>query len=385
MLRQPSGIGEVAADAGLERADSLLANQKPQLQGPKAASQRDAPVPEILDLRILPGLQVAGVGGHHLNQMSRVADEVRRAIKRRPHPFVGVEDQRVGSFDALPQPATLGKKHRRPGHRRIHVQPKAMPSGDLGDRLHRIHRDGRGGPHRGDDRRGQLADVEICGNGLLELLRHQRKLRVGLDQAQVGKPKPSQAHSLFHRAVGLLRCVDGHRRMGCLQALFHLSKPAGALAGTDQRDQGGRRGGVLKNSGEGLGKANHPSKPVHHDFFELGGRGTGLPAHRLRAQTGRHQIGQDRGQTGIGREIGEEARMAPVRHARQHHPPQVGQKRFHRLRFGRRLGGEQSADFAGLAIAHHPQLGQVASVLRDPIDQGVAEHSKFVRGHAPGI
>jgi hypothetical protein len=43
------------------------------------------------------------------------------------------------------------------------------------------------------------------------------------------------------------------------------------------------------------------------------------------------------------------------------------------------------AERARLAIAHHPRLGQGASIFRNPIDQSMAEHSKFVRGHARPI
>jgi hypothetical protein len=42
---------------------------------------------------------------------------------------------------------------------------------------------------------------------------------------------------------------------------------------------------------------------------------------------------------------------------------------------------QRLVDFARLAIAHRPQRMKAATILRDPIDQGMAEDSKFVRGH----
>ena len=72
------------------------------------------------------GLQVARVGGHHPDEMLRVADVVERAVERGAEPLVRVEHQRVGALDALPHPAALGQDHRRARHRRVDVQPEAV-------------------------------------------------------------------------------------------------------------------------------------------------------------------------------------------------------------------------------------------------------------------
>ena len=61
--------------------------------------------------------------------------------------------------------------------------------------------------------------------------------------------------------------------------------------------------------------------------LELGRRRRGLPQHALRGHRRDQIFGHDRDRRGIGREIGEEARMLPMRHARHDRLLEIGEDR----------------------------------------------------------
>ena len=95
LFSQPSRIGHVAAQALLQSADALFADDEPEFQRPEAAPERDAPVAQVLDLPVDRGLQEARVGRHHPHQMLGIAHVIDRAVERGAKPFVRVDHQRV--------------------------------------------------------------------------------------------------------------------------------------------------------------------------------------------------------------------------------------------------------------------------------------------------
>ena len=86
----------------------------------------------------------------------------QRAVHRREHPLVGVDDERVGALDARERPAELGAHHRAARVGGVDVQPRAGLRAQVGQRGHRIDRGGRGGADGGDhDRRvGEVEPVD---------------------------------------------------------------------------------------------------------------------------------------------------------------------------------------------------------------------------------
>ena len=177
-LRQPLRVCHVAAQARLQAADPLLADQEPELQRAEAASQREAPVAQVLHLLVGGGAQIARAGGHDANQVLGIAHVIQRAIEGHAEPLVRIEHQRIGAFDAVPHPAAFGQDHRatRPWRRRRAARGRiaraiARHRGD------RVERGGRRGPGRADDRARLASGSEIGADGLFQGIGAQRVVR----------------------------------------------------------------------------------------------------------------------------------------------------------------------------------------------------------------
>ena len=231
------------------------------------------------------------------------------------------------------------------------------------------------------ERAGPAAGGEVVAHGRLERIEAQGVVVVGLEKAQVVGAEAGEVRRLGHRAVRLVRGVHDERRLLGLQAAAVLAEAAGPLAGAEQGAQRGRAGGVLDDAGEGVAEAQHLPQPLHDHVLDLGGRRARLPAHALDAEAGRDEVGEHRREVAVGGEVGEEPGMVPVRDARQHDALEVG--RDGRQAFGpaRRLGRQLRGDLAGLHAAHHRVLGDVLAVVRDPVDQLVAEPAELVGFH----
>jgi len=234
LLGQPASVGDVAADALTDALDALVAEHEPQLEGAKAAAQRDAPVAQVADEAVLRGAQIARVGAHHAHEVVWVAHVVRAEVEAGAHPLVRVEDERVGAFDAVPHPAELGAHHRGSGEGGVDVQPQCVALGDLRQAAERVERRGR----RGADRRHEGARPaprgEVGGDRLLERVWAQGVLVVRLDQPQVLGAEPRQQGALLHGRVRLVRRVHDERRIFRLEAAPVLAEVGGPLAGAEQ-------------------------------------------------------------------------------------------------------------------------------------------------------
>ena len=62
----------------------------------------DAPIPVALGLSIPRSLEIAGVYRHRTDQVLGIVDIVQRGVESRAEPLLGVQDQRICLFDALP-------------------------------------------------------------------------------------------------------------------------------------------------------------------------------------------------------------------------------------------------------------------------------------------
>ena len=206
LLRQMACVGHIPPQPFLEPGHALFADSEPELERPKAASQRNAPIAEVLDLAVHRGLQIAGIRRHHAHQMFGVADIVERAVERRSQPFVRIDHQTVGAVDPLPHPAAFGQDHRAARHRSIHMQPNAVSSCDLGDGRDWINRCRCGGAHGRHDGAREIAPREVRGHHLRQRVRAHREIVVKRNLAYVVPSEAGQHRALFHRAV----CMRGH-------------------------------------------------------------------------------------------------------------------------------------------------------------------------------
>src|SRR5262249_60703427 len=105
----------------------------------------------------------------------------------------------------------------------------------------------------------------------------------------------------------------------------------------------------------------------------LGGGRARLPAHALRAEPRRDEVGEDRREARVRREVGEEAWMVPVRDAGQDVAFELVERARELPALARRLGREAGLDLAGRDAAHDRALGDPLAVVGDPVDELVAE------------
>ncbi len=257
------------------------------------------------------------------------------------------------------------------------MQPEAVALGDVGHPADRVERRRRRRPGRGDDRAGPAAGGAVLGDRLLEQIGAQRVLVVGRDQAQVLGAEAGEQRRFGDRAVRLVRGVDDERRLLGLQSAAVLAEARRALAGAEQGAERRRAGAVVDHAAEGLGQADHLPQPVHDHVLDLGRRGARLPAHALGAETRRDEVGEHRGEVGVGGEVGEPAGVVPVRDARQHDALEVGDDVAEALALLRRLGRQLRRDLAGLDAAHDREFVEALAVGGDPLDQLVAQRAEL--------
>ncbi len=82
---------------------------------------------------------------------------------------------------------------------------------------------------------------------------------------------------------------------------------------------------------EPFGEVEQLAHPVEHQRLDLGARRGRDPAHALHAEPGGQQLAEDRRVGRVGREVGEEARVLPLRQPGHDDPVDVGHHRVERL------------------------------------------------------
>jgi hypothetical protein len=142
-----------------------------------------------------------------------------------------------------------------------------------------------------------------------------------------------------------------------------------------------RRGrGVLDVPVPAGGKPEQLREPGQGHLLELGRGRRGPPENRDVVERRRQQLGEDPGLRGGGGEVGEEARMLPVRDTRQQELLQIAKDVGEGLRPLRRLGREPSADLARVDPRQDGKLAHPLQVARDPLERGEAV---LTEGHGP--
>ena len=123
---------------------------------------------------------------------------------------------------------------------------------------------------------------------------------------------------------------------------------------------------------EAIGKAEELAEPVDDDPLELGRRRRRRPQHPLDPEAGAEQFAEDRRTGGIGREVGKEPRMLPVRQPRNDDSLEIAEHRRERLRRLWRRGGKPGRDLPRLDVGKHALSRQRRPVVGDPVHDRAA-------------
>ena len=282
-------------------------------------------------------------------------------------PLVRVEHQAVGELGAAHQVAELGTDHRAAGPGGIDVKEHPVPLCHRGDRLDRVAGADAGAAQARDDGGRHAPGLPVGPDRRVEGVRVHAVERAGHgDPHQVGVADAGDAHRLVDGGMDLLRGVDPQGRS---------AREAGRVAGEAERplargEEGGERrarGRILDHAGKGFRQADHLAQPVHHPGLELGRGRRGLPEHALRGERCGDELRHQGGRAGIGREVGEEARVLPMGHARHHHPVEIGKDPLHRLARGGRGLGQLAEDLAGGHLRPHRPLADAFEVIHRPV------------------
>ena len=143
-----------------------------------------------------------------------------------------------------------------------------------------------------------------------------------------------------------------------------------------------RRRRILDDAGKAFRQAERLAHPVDDPRFEFGGRRRGLPQHALRGHRRDQVFGDHRDGRRIGREIGEEARMLPVRHAGHDLLLEIGEDPLHRLRRFRRRRVDAAEDLAGSTCGRTGRSRSVVAVVGAPVGRRLRPVAEIVAVHA---
>ena len=186
-------------------------------------------------------------------------------------------------------------------------------------------------PDRRDDRDrakagGSVSAIAVASSSTLQLEPVVRR-----DPDEAAAPEAERHAGLLDRRVGLGRGVDAHRRATI------AARPASRAPA--QGDERRRRGRVGDEPVERIRQAERLAQPADDDPLELGRDRRRPPEHRVLAERRGQHLAEDPGPGRGRREVGQEARVLPVRRVRLDEPAVVVEDRPDRLgRFGRGRG-----------------------------------------------
>ena len=262
------------------------------------------------------------------------------------------------------------------------MQPETVRAPDGGDPIERIERRRRRRAAGGDDRARHATGGEIGLDGQRQCFRLHRMALVGRNDVNVVATESCQQRRLLDRAVAVRRDVDDQRRDLGLQPATRQRKPGSSLAGTEQRHERRRGRRILDDSAPRRAETHHLPDPVGRDLLELRERRTRLPRQAEHAEPRAQVVAEHGREFAVRREVAEEIRMLPVRQARQDHRLEIPQHRVEALGRVRRRSGQLRTDRARRDPRHHRKVTDARPVIRDPVDDLVAQLAELVGRHA---
>ena len=148
-----------------------------------------------------------------------------------------------------------------------------------------------------------------------------------------------------------------------------------------ERVQGVVRSRVVDESNEAFRQAEELPEPVRRQAFQLGRSGRRPPDHRVRVDRRGQQFGENgRGGSRIC-EVRQEARMIPVREARNHPFLEVTQDVVQGLALPRRRRRPRGTHLARAHAGQNRVSSGGAKVLRDPFEDAPALDQEFLGRH----
>jgi hypothetical protein len=137
----------------------------------------------------------------------------------------------------------------------------------------------------------------------------------------------------------------------------------------DQRGKRRRRRRVLDVTVPALRQPEQLPHPVDGADLELGRRGGGAPDQRHLVHRRRQQLREDPRLRSRDGEVGEEARMLPVRQRGHDQLVEIAQHVRKRLGLFRRRERQLRGQLAGLHLRKHRQLADALEVSRRPLER----------------
>ena len=336
----------------LEPFAAVAAQHGPELQRAEAAAERRPVVGE--GVRVVVGAQVLRRERERRPQLVGARRPEERAVHRRHQPLVRVDDERVGELDAILRRPLLLADPGRARVRRVDVEPRA---GRMRKACKLAHRIDRGERRRADSRnhRGHVAELQPVG------AHAERFVRPDLPQLHPEHPR---------------RLLDGRVRV--LGADDDIA--SGDVPRRNERGKCRRRRGVLDVSVPAVGQPEQPAHPVDGANLQLGRRRGCAPDQRDLVERRREQLREDPGLGCGDREVGEEARVLPVRQGGDDQLVEVAQHVRERLRLLRRRERQLRRQLARLHLREHRQLVDALEIARRPLDRRRSVLAKVAHG-----
>ena len=162
LAREPLGILDVIPDSSRQAIDPIVAEDEPQLERAKPASELD-PVIHVVGHVLLGRLQILGNQREGLTKHLRLWRVQHAAVDRSEEPLVWIEHERVDAFDPVPDPAVIVEQSDRSAVGCVGVDPHPMLPGNLDHGRKRIDRGRRGRAESRDhsDRKDPVGDVPL--------------------------------------------------------------------------------------------------------------------------------------------------------------------------------------------------------------------------------
>ena len=197
------------------------------------------------------------------------------------------------------------------------MQPDVVGAADARDGRHGI--DARRA-RRADSRHAgerEMAARDVCRNRLLEGVRAHAKLGIDRNLDHVVQSDADRQRALVDGRVRMLRAVDAeHWEVGAPRHAPRANREGRfglARCGEGEHRRDGRR--VVDEPEPSRTESEELAEPVHRELLELRRRRGCLPQHRVDVERRGEQLGKNaRDRRGDG-EVGEEARVVPVRDA----------------------------------------------------------------------
>src|SRR5690606_20272695 len=164
-LSQRSAPAHVRTDHLAQAIEPVCAQKEPQFERAKAPAQRHRPFGIVYHSVPAVRLQVFRLYRKGAHQIVWLAKKVRRAVKLRAEPFMRIEYDGIGVFNAGPEVPEIRADHRRPRPGSVNMEIQPVPPCNRADGSHIIRTAGAGTANGGDDASRNVSSLAIRAYG----------------------------------------------------------------------------------------------------------------------------------------------------------------------------------------------------------------------------